>query len=37
LATNGLYRICGHYTPPAKGAQTGSVWTQWAYLTVRAG
>lgn len=37
FASNGHYRIRGHYTPPAKGAQTGSVWSQWTYLTVRPG
>ncbi|MFF4208703.1 YncE family protein [Streptomyces sp. NPDC001796] len=37
FTSNDHYRIRGHYTPPAKGAQTGSVWSQWTYLTVRAG
>jgi len=37
FASNDHYRIRGHYTPPAKGAQTGSVWSQWTYLTVRPG
>jgi hypothetical protein len=31
------YRVRGHYTPPAKGAQTNSVWSQWTYLVVRSG
>ncbi|MEU9149352.1 hypothetical protein AB0D59_02070 [Streptomyces sp. NPDC048417] len=31
------YRIRAHCTPPAKGAQTGSTWTGWTYLTVRPG
>lgn len=37
FTNNDHYRIRGHYTPPAKGAQTGSVWSQWTYLTVRPG
>ncbi|MFE2423176.1 hypothetical protein [Streptomyces hokutonensis] len=37
FASNDRYRIRGHYTPPAKGAQTGSVWSNWTYLTVRPG
>ncbi|MGW3244886.1 hypothetical protein [Streptomyces sp. NPDC001070] len=37
FANNGHYRIRGHYTPPAKGAQTGGVWSKWTYLTVRPG
>ncbi|MCD9880137.1 hypothetical protein [Streptomyces guryensis] len=37
FADNGHYRIRGHSTPPAEGAQTGSVWSQWTYLTVRPG
>ncbi|MCT9008223.1 hypothetical protein [Streptomyces rhizosphaerihabitans] len=37
FTSNDHYRIRGHYTPPAKGAQTGSVWTPWTYLTVRSG
>ncbi|MGW2492409.1 hypothetical protein ACWCV9_35095 [Streptomyces sp. NPDC001606] len=37
FAGNGRYRIRGHYTPPAKDAQTGSVWTGWSYLIVRPG
>jgi hypothetical protein len=37
FASNGHYRIRGHYTPPVRGAQTGSVWSQWTYLTVRPG
>lgn len=37
FASNDHYRIRGHYTPPANGAQTGSVWSQWTYLTVRPG
>ncbi|MGW5428575.1 hypothetical protein ACWET9_15360 [Streptomyces sp. NPDC004059] len=37
FASNDHYRMRGHYTPPAKGAQTGSVWSQWTYLTVRPG
>jgi hypothetical protein len=37
FANNDHYRIRGHYTPPAKGAQTGSTWSQWTYLTVRPG
>ncbi|MEV6050377.1 hypothetical protein [Streptomyces sp. NPDC052107] len=37
FASNDHYRIRGHYTPPAKGAQTGSVWSQWTHLTVRPG
>lgn len=31
------YRIRAHYTPPTRGAQTGSAWSQWTYLTVRPG
>lgn len=37
FANNDHYRIRGHYTPPAKGAQTGSAWSKWTYLTVRPG
>lgn len=37
FASSDHYRIRGHYTPPARGAQTGSVWSQWTYLTVRPG
>ncbi|MFJ5531640.1 hypothetical protein [Streptomyces sp. NPDC093261] len=37
FASNDHYRIRGHYTPPAKGAQTGNTWSQWTYLTVRPG
>ncbi|QIY96552.1 hypothetical protein HEP87_24230 [Streptomyces sp. S1D4-11] len=37
FASNDHYRIRGHYTPPAKGAQTAGVWSQWTYLTVRPG
>ncbi|MGW7386811.1 hypothetical protein [Streptomyces sp. NPDC054794] len=37
FASNDHYRIRGHYTPPANGAQTGSVWSRWTYLTVRPG
>ncbi|MFE0328575.1 hypothetical protein ACFW08_17655 [Streptomyces sp. NPDC058960] len=37
FTSNDHYRIRGHYTPPAKGAQTGSVWSQWTYLTVHPG
>ncbi|MEV7501768.1 hypothetical protein [Streptomyces sp. NPDC093018] len=37
FTNNDHYRIRGHYTPPAEGAQTGSVWSQWTYLTVRPG
>ncbi|MBW8796272.1 MAG: hypothetical protein JF597_22535 [Streptomyces sp.] len=37
FTSNDHYRTRGHYTPPAKGAQTGSVWSQWTYLTVRPG
>jgi hypothetical protein len=37
FANNDHYRIRGHYTPPAKGAQTAGVWSQWTYLTVRPG
>lgn len=37
FASNGHYRIRGYYTPPAKGAQTGGVWSQWTYLIVRPG
>ncbi|MFF5431479.1 hypothetical protein ACFY5K_15500 [Streptomyces griseofuscus] len=37
FTNNGRYRIRGHYTPPAKGARTGSVWSQWTYFTVRPG
>ncbi|WP_329288421.1 YncE family protein [Streptomyces sp. NBC_01455] len=35
--SNDHYRIRGHYTPPAKDAQTTGVWSQWTYLTVRPG
>ncbi|MFJ8360451.1 hypothetical protein [Streptomyces sp. NPDC093984] len=37
FTSNDHYRIRGHYTPPATGAQTGSVWSRWTYLTVRSG
>ncbi|MEU3417688.1 hypothetical protein AB0F39_03945 [Streptomyces murinus] len=37
FTNNDRYRIRGHYTPPAKGAWTGSVWSQWTYFTVRPG
>lgn len=37
FTNNDHYRIRGHYAPPAKGAQTGSVWSQWTYFTVRPG
>ncbi|MGW5659998.1 hypothetical protein ACWEWG_07835 [Streptomyces sp. NPDC003758] len=37
FTSNDHYRIRGHYTPPAKGAQTGSVWSRWTYLTVHPG
>jgi hypothetical protein len=37
FTSNDHYRIRAHYTPPAKGAQTGSAWTRWTYLTVRPG
>ncbi|MFG2778289.1 hypothetical protein ACGFY7_10625 [Streptomyces prunicolor] len=37
FADNGRYRLRGHYTPPSTGAQTGSVWSGWTYLTVRPG
>ncbi|MGW1802162.1 hypothetical protein ACWCQN_41275 [Streptomyces sp. NPDC001984] len=37
FTSNDHYRVRGHYTPPTKGAQTGSVWSQWTYLTVRPG
>lgn len=37
FASNGHYRIRGQYTPPAKGAQTGSAGSPWTYLTVRPG
>jgi hypothetical protein len=36
-ADNGRYRVQGHYIPPAKGAQTGSLWSPWTYFTVRPG
>lgn len=34
---NDRYRVRGHYAPPAKGAQTGGVWSPWTYFTVRPG
>ena len=34
---NDRYRIRGHCTPPAKGAQTAGVWSRRTYLTVRPG
>ncbi|MFC3573621.1 hypothetical protein ACFOZ0_10135 [Streptomyces yaanensis] len=37
FTNNDHYRVRAHYTPPAKGAQTGSVWSKWTYLTVRPG
>ncbi|MFJ6832502.1 hypothetical protein [Streptomyces sp. NPDC091209] len=37
FTSNDRFRIRGHYTPPAKGAQASGVWTQWTYLTVRPG
>lgn len=37
FATNGQYRIRGHYAPPTKGAVMGSVWTGWTYLVVKSG
>ncbi|MEV6762279.1 hypothetical protein AB0N16_16915 [Streptomyces sp. NPDC051105] len=37
FTSNDRYRIRAHYTPPAKGVQTGSTWTRWTYLTVRPG
>ncbi|MET7692809.1 hypothetical protein ABZT06_33405 [Streptomyces sp. NPDC005483] len=37
FVSNDHYRIRAHYTPPATGAQTGSVWSQWTYLTARPG
>ncbi|MFD8419816.1 hypothetical protein [Streptomyces sp. NPDC059668] len=37
FTSNDHYRIRGHYTPPAKDAQTADVWSQWTYLTVRSG
>ena len=37
FVSNDRYRIRAHYTPPTTGAQTGGVWSQWTYLTVRAG
>jgi hypothetical protein len=37
FTSNDHYRIRGHYTPPAKGAQTAGVWSRWTYLTVRPG
>ncbi|MGW7238722.1 hypothetical protein [Streptomyces sp. NPDC054804] len=37
FTSNDHYRVRAHYTPPAKGAQTGGVWTGWTYLTVRPG
>ncbi|WP_316749781.1 hypothetical protein [Streptomyces herbicida] len=37
FTSNDHYRIRGSYTPPTKGAQTGSVWSRWTYLTVRPG
>jgi hypothetical protein len=37
FADNGRYRLRGHYTPPSTGAQTGSVWSGWTYVTVRPG
>jgi hypothetical protein len=37
FATNGQYRIRGHFTPPAKGAIMGSVWTGWTYFVVHSG
>jgi hypothetical protein len=37
FASNDHYRIRGHYTPPAEGAQTADVWSQWTYFTVRPG
>ncbi|MGW4882895.1 hypothetical protein ACWEPI_40840 [Streptomyces sp. NPDC004262] len=37
FTSNDRYRVRAHYTPPAKGAQTGSTWTAWTYLTVRPG
>ncbi|WP_328554405.1 hypothetical protein [Streptomyces sp. NBC_00358] len=35
FTSNDHYRIRGHYTPPAKGAETGGAWTQWTHFTVR--
>lgn len=37
FADNGRYRMRGDYTAPGTGAQTGSVWSGWTYLTVRPG
>ncbi|MFE4962312.1 hypothetical protein [Streptomyces sp. NPDC056660] len=37
FTSNDRYRIRAHCTLPAKGAQTGSTWTRWTYLTVRPG
>jgi hypothetical protein len=37
FTSNDHYRMRGHYTPPAKGAQTAGAWTPWTYLTVRPG
>ncbi|MFD9650571.1 hypothetical protein [Streptomyces mirabilis] len=37
FASNDHYRIRGHYTPPAKDAQTTGAWSQWTYLTIRPG
>ncbi|MFJ8779440.1 YncE family protein [Streptomyces sp. NPDC102476] len=37
FTSNDRYRVRGLYTPPAKGAQTGSVRSGWTYFTVRPG